>query len=77
MRARPRSVRRQFVDTPDALQRWDRAYQYVLQFVAEQEQGSRVATGSPDAPTTHQEDTHEPRRVCPRVHVSASPDADD
>jgi hypothetical protein len=29
------------------------------------------------AHVAHQEDDHEPRRVCSRVHVPASPDPDD
>jgi hypothetical protein len=77
MRARPRSVRRQFVDTPDALQRWDRAYQYVLHLAAEHEQRDTIAADVMSAHVAHQEDDHEPRRVCSRVHVPASPDPDD
>ena len=77
MRARPRSVRRQFVDTPDAPQRWDRAYQWILQLAAEPDQPVPVAADVSSAHGAPQEDNHEPRRVCSRVHVPASADAND
>lgn len=66
------SVHRQWTETQDAQRRWDRAYQYLLQW-------SRVASPPQSAailPSAQpiQEVNHENRSVCPSINPNTVPD---
>ena len=60
------TVHRQFKPCPDGEQRWDRAYQYLLQWAMLATQESVIATVS-DSPR-NQEVDHADSRVCAGFH---------
>jgi hypothetical protein len=67
-------IRRHLIEAPDALQRWDRAYQSLLRWSIPPvpkpaEENSAVVQ--------HKEGYDEPCDVCSGIHTSSSTDADD
>jgi hypothetical protein len=62
------TVHRQFKPCPDSEQRWDRAYQYLLQWAmtATQESAQMTVPGSP----RNQEADHADSSVCAGIHPS-------
>lgn len=73
-------VRRREVESPDALRRWDRAYQCLLQWEKAPQESPSSPEASPrsapaDLPT--QEAGHESRPLCPRLDPSTGSGADD
>ncbi len=67
-------VRREAVERPDAQGRWDRAYQSLLQWSLENEQGHEQAR----APSTNgKEEYHEGGGVRPGLDLSAGQARDD
>lgn len=68
-------VHRQWIETQDAQQRWDRAYQYLLHW------GREAPSEQAAGPTPHvqpkQEVKDESRRVRPGVDPTSGPDPDD
>ena len=75
MGASHRRVRRQIIEQPDALQRWDRAYQLLIQISAQHDCSLRA---QPDTalPLAHQEAHDETGGVCTSIHAAAGADAD-
>ena len=64
-------IHRSTVPSPDAQQRWDLAYQFLLQWQA-------LAEPSKEAPARHhQEDDHGDCPVCTGLDPSATADPDD
>lgn len=76
MHNQQRDVYRTFVEYPDAIQRWDRAYQAVLHLLHD-----RTLTQHQDAcgapPDADQEVKHETCTLCPGVHRTPGPDPHD
>jgi len=69
MPARPWRLRRHVQPRSDGQQRWDRAYQHLLQWNAQP---------SPlPPPLTSQEDTHASSPLCPRLDPTPIPGSDD
>jgi hypothetical protein len=68
-------VRRHIVEQPDALQRWDRAYQLLIQLSTQHECPLR---GQPDIalPLAHQEAHDETGSVCAGIHTAAGTNTD-
>ena len=64
-------VRRSTVPQCDAQQRWDLAYQFLLQWV------SQPAAAQPAASNHHQEEHHGNCDLCPGLDAASTPDADD
>jgi hypothetical protein len=60
------TVRREFRPYPDGEQRWDRAYQYLLQWAMAREQETTLATMHSSQP--QQEVDHADSRLCAGVH---------
>ena len=67
-------IHRHLIEAPDALQRWDRAYQALLSWGANH---GPYPVGESVAVVQHQEGHDEPCNVCSGIHVSASTDTDD
>ena len=67
-------IRRQLVEAPDALHRWDRAYQSLLQWSTNP---APEPVGESTAIVQHQENHDEPCDVCSSLHASSNTDADD
>ncbi len=63
-------IRRHLVEAPDALQRWDRAYQSLLCWSA-----NHAAHFGEES--QHQEDQDESCTVCAGIDAASSTDADD
>ena len=64
------TVRRHFAPVPDGEQRWDRAYQSLLQWAMAAEQETTVTPM--DSPQPLREVDHASSRVCTGVHPSSS-----
>ncbi len=67
-------IRRHLIEAPDALQRWDRAYQSLLRWStnpAPKPVEGKSAVGQ------HQEGHDEPCDVCSGIHASSNTDAGD
>jgi hypothetical protein len=65
-------VRRQWTETQDAQRRWDRAYQYLLQWSGEASRPQSTAILSSAQPI--QEVNHENRSVCTSIDPDTVPD---
>jgi len=61
---------RQFNPRPDGEQRWDRAYQYLLQWTKETESGISTKSGSPS--NLIQEVDHASSSLCESFHKTSS-----
>jgi hypothetical protein len=68
------SVRRQWTETQDAQRRWDRAYQYLLQWSCETSRLQSTAILASAQPI--QEVNHENRSVCPSIDPDTVPDTE-
>ncbi len=62
-------VQRHLIETADAQQRWDHAYQYLVQWSAASLRGTSQETSC-------QERTNENRDVCTSLYAAASASAD-
>jgi len=67
-------VHRQWTETQDAQQRWDRAYQYLLHWSREAAAEQAAGPTLPSQPI--QEVKDESRSVCPCIYATGSPDTD-
>lgn len=65
-------VRRQWTETQDAQRRWDRAYQYLLQWSRETSQSAAILSSAEPV----QEVNHENRSVCTSIDSNAVPDTE-
>ncbi len=68
-------IRRQPQPTPNALQRWDRAYQYLLQWIPAPVPDQ--TTNPPPLMTSDQEVPHACSRLYPRLDQQSGPRSDD
>ena len=68
-------IHRHLIETPDALHRWDRAYQLLLRWGAAATEHAGCTDSNASAHM--QEVRDEPRHLRPGLDAPASPDADD
>jgi len=68
-------IRRHFRVAADGAQRWDQAYQHLLEWAQQGSPRNGVPLlASPPAP--EQEEDHEHGNLCPRVHRATDPSSD-
>jgi len=70
MKHRQWKTTRQFLERPDAQRRWDRAYQYLVQWTADP-----MSSPVPERVQIDQEEFNENSRLCSRLDPTPGPDA--